>query len=81
VLQNAHLGFIEDRRTFWAKDLVTILNIPMFSQESLEHCPLFVVKPVGILLLVEITHSEVSARKLPDLKKSILMCGLDSSSI
>ena len=34
-----------------------------------------VVKPFGFLLWLEVTHSELSARKLPDLKRSILMCG------
>ena len=34
------------------------------------------VKPFGFLLLLEVTHIECSARKLPDLRKSIFMCGL-----
>ena len=34
------------------------------------------MKPFGFLLLLEVTHIECSARKLPDLRKSIFMCGL-----
>ena len=62
VLYKAQLGFLKDHGTYWAKRLRDkIVNIQMFSQESLDHCPL---------------DSECSARKLPDLKKSILTCRL-----
>ena len=81
VLHNTHLEFLKDRRKFWAKRLSDKREYSNVLLRIFKSLSLFVVKPFGFLLLLEITHNEVSARKLSDLKKSILMRGLDSSSI
>ena len=40
MLYNTHFGFLKDHGTLWAKRLCDkVVNILMFSQESLEICP------------------------------------------
>ena len=51
-----------------------IANVLMFSQESLDHCPCGT--ETFRIPALEVTNSGCSARKLPDLKKSILKCRL-----
>ena len=64
----------------WTAGLSEELGIATGSlnpQESFDHCPFFMVKPFRIPALARgHTANSQQGRKLSDLKKSILMCGL-----